>query len=138
MFMNSNGRQNRCQSRTKAGKPCQAAATAGGLCFFHANPKRAVELGRIGGISKRQSFTPSPEPLPKLDNPAAIRDAAYRLMSEVYSGTLDPKLAKSLAPFLNIQMRAVDTHEVEQARLRLEAKANPLRNGEDSGENGDD
>ena len=42
----------RCQGRTKSGKPCRAAATAGGLCFFHANPNKASELGRIGGRSK--------------------------------------------------------------------------------------
>jgi len=36
----------RCKARTKAGKPCRAAATAGGLCFFHANPEKASELGR--------------------------------------------------------------------------------------------
>jgi Family of unknown function (DUF5763) len=43
----------RCQALTKAGKPCRAAATEGGLCFFHANPSKAVELGRIGGLKNR-------------------------------------------------------------------------------------
>jgi len=44
--MSSNSR---CKANTKEGRPCRAAATEGGLCFFHANPNKAVELGRIGG-----------------------------------------------------------------------------------------
>jgi len=40
--------KNSCRAKTKNGKPCQAAATEGGLCFFHANPKKASELGQIG------------------------------------------------------------------------------------------
>lgn len=39
----------RCKAQAKSGKRCGAAATAGGLCFFHANPNKASELGRIGG-----------------------------------------------------------------------------------------
>jgi Family of unknown function (DUF5763) len=45
--------QNRCQARTKSGNPCRAAATAGGLCYFHANPNKASELGQIGGRKNR-------------------------------------------------------------------------------------
>jgi len=48
----------RCQGQTKAGKPCRAAATSGGLCYFHANPNKAAELGRIGGRNKDSSGGP--------------------------------------------------------------------------------
>jgi hypothetical protein len=44
-----------CKGRTRSGKPCRAAATAGGLCFFHANPAKAAALGRLGG-KKRHHF----------------------------------------------------------------------------------
>ena len=37
-----------CKAKTKKGSPCRAAATEGGLCFFHANPNKAAELGRVG------------------------------------------------------------------------------------------
>jgi len=45
--------RNRCGAKTKEGKPCRAAATEGGLCFFHANPNKAAELGRVGGRKSR-------------------------------------------------------------------------------------
>jgi hypothetical protein len=38
-----------CKALTKQGNPCKAPATEGGLCFFHANPDRARELGQMGG-----------------------------------------------------------------------------------------
>src|ERR1039458_96725 len=39
----------RCNGKTKAGAPCRAPASSGGLCFFHANPDKAHILGQIGG-----------------------------------------------------------------------------------------
>jgi hypothetical protein len=69
----------RCQGRTKRGNPCRAAATAGGLCYFHANPNKASELGRIGGRSKSNPAVESSEPLPTVDNAIAVRDLMGRL-----------------------------------------------------------
>jgi hypothetical protein len=46
--MNRNNLDSGCKALAKTGKPCRAAATAGGLCFFHANPAKASELGRSG------------------------------------------------------------------------------------------
>jgi len=52
-----------CKALTKKGQPCRAAATAGGLCFFHANPNKASELGRIGGRSNGKFLANNSEPL---------------------------------------------------------------------------
>lgn len=57
----------RCKGRAKSGKACRAAATNGGLCFFHANPDKASELGRIGGRSNRHVAGETAYPLPRLD-----------------------------------------------------------------------
>src|SRR5437879_13066163 len=93
----------RCQSMTKSGKPCRAAATEGGLCFFHANPNKAVELGRIGG-KKNGLLRVGLDPLPNLDNAIAIRDTVARLLSDVYSGKLHTRIAPGLAPLLELQL----------------------------------
>jgi hypothetical protein len=43
-----NNSNSRCQSLTKKGEPCRAAATEGGLCFFPANPNIAdVYAGKL-------------------------------------------------------------------------------------------
>src|SRR5579864_7768386 len=103
----------RCKARAKNGKPCRAAATAGGLCFFHANPNKASELGRIVGRSKRPTVPENAEPLPALDRMVAVRDAVDRLITDVYAGKVHPKIAAGLAPLLQLQLRAMDATDTE-------------------------
>ena len=111
--------KNRCQGRTKAGKRCHAAATLGGLCFFHANPNKASELGRIGGRSKRHSPECS-DPLPALDTATAVREAAARFIADLYSGKLHPSVAGGLATLLNLQLRAIESTDLEGKIAKLQ------------------
>jgi hypothetical protein len=110
----------RCKSLAKSGKRCRAAATEGGLCFFHANPNKASELGRIGGRSKRFSVAEVSDPLPTLDNATAVRDTVARLINDVYAGKLNPRIAAGLAPLMNLQLRAIETTDLERRMARIE------------------
>jgi hypothetical protein len=76
----------RCKAKTKSSKPCGAAATKGGLCYFHANPNKASELGRIGGRSNRHVTGENADPLPTLDNALAVRGTVDRLIADVDAG----------------------------------------------------
>src|SRR5689334_16717181 len=49
----------KCQALKKNGKPCGAAPTKTGLCFFHSNPNLVAELGRVGGRRSHRSQTES-------------------------------------------------------------------------------
>jgi hypothetical protein len=109
----------RCQGQTKSGNPCRAAATAGGLCYFHTNPNKASELGRIGG-SKKGHAVESAEPLPTVDNAVAVRDLVARLIADVHSGKVHPKVAAGLAPLMNLQLRAIETSNLEIRVEKLE------------------
>ena len=100
----------RC-AQTKAGKPCRAAPTAGGLCFFHANPSKASEMGRIGGKINRHVAGEKAPPLRNLDTAIAVRDAVDRLIADIYAGKTHPRIATALAPLLNLQMRAIEITE---------------------------
>ena len=113
----------RCTGKTKSGKPCRAAATDGGLCFFHANPNKASELGRIGGRKNGHVFAANSVPLPPLDSAGGIREAVSRLAAEVYAGTMDPKAASALVPLLNIQLRAIETAEIERRIALLQSSS---------------
>ncbi len=113
---------NRCKAKTKSGKPCGAAATAGGLCFFHANPNKASELGRIGGRTNRHAAGGNGDPLPTLDNALAVRDTVARLIADVYAGKIHPRIASGLAPLLNLQLRAIETTDLEQRIAKLEKR----------------
>jgi hypothetical protein len=112
--------ESRCKALTKKGKPCRAAATAGGLCFFHASPNMASELGRIGGRKRRVTVPENAEPLPTLDSMIAVRDAVDRLIADVYAGKLHPRIASGLAPLLQLQLRTLAETEMEGRLSRLE------------------
>jgi hypothetical protein len=126
MKMTSNVSNPRCQSQTNRGKPCRAAATEGGLCFFHANPKKAAELGRIGG--RKNSRVPAgSDPLPDLDSVTAVRDAVKRMITEVYAGKLHPRTAAGLAPLMNLQIRAIEKTDLERRLAKIEKQMNELK-----------
>jgi hypothetical protein len=118
--MTQRNSDSRCKADAKSGTPCRAAATSGGLCFFHANPNKASELGRIGGRSKRQAVAENAHPLPILNNAIAVRDTVARLIVDVYSGKLHPRIAAGLAPLLNLQLRALETTDLERRVRKLE------------------
>ena len=111
--MKQNGTQNRCIAKTKNGKSCRAAATAGGLCFFHANPKRAAELGRIGGSKNRRVAVAEAQPLPLLNSAVSIQAAIGQLIADVHSGKLHPRIAAAIAPLVNLLIRVRTTVELE-------------------------
>ena len=118
--MSTRNQRNRCSGLAKSGKPCRAAATAGGLCFFHANPKKASELGRIGGRSNHHVVAGNSDLLPALDNALAVRDTVARLISDVLAGKIHPRVAAGLAPLLNLQLRAIETASLEGRIAELE------------------
>jgi hypothetical protein len=126
-----------CKSLTKKGMPCGAAATEGGLCFFHANPNKASELGQIGGRSKRYSISENADPLPTLDSAVAVRDTVARLITDVYAGKLHPRIAAGLAPLMNLQLRAIETADLEQRMVRIENLLAKAEAGADAGTEAD-
>lgn len=118
--MNLKNPNSRCKAHAKTGNRCRAAATEGGLCFFHGNPNKAAELGRIGGRRNRHAAEEATNPLPTLDNVLAVRNAVARLIADVYSGNLQPRVAAGLAPLLNLQLRAIETTDLERRLAHLE------------------
>jgi hypothetical protein len=127
--MNSDKHRNQCKGRTKAGKPCRAAATGGGLCFLHANPKKAAELGRMGGLKNRHFVASSViAAVPPLDSTIAVRNAIAQVFGDVYSGRMNPKVGSSLATLLTLELRTIDMwdtlQEIEKLRKEIaEVKA---------------
>jgi hypothetical protein len=95
----------------------------GGLCFFHANPNKAVELGRIGG-KRRKTLIPqgSADPLPKVETVAALRETVSQLIDRVISGRLNARVAAGVAPLLNLQLRTLEFAEIEPRIAELEKR----------------
>jgi general stress protein YciG len=110
----------RCKGLTKVGKPCRAASTAGGLCFFHANPNKASELGRKGGRGNRHAGAPGMDPLPRLDTAIAVHNALEQITAGVYSGQIKPQIASTLARLLGLVQRAIETVDHERRFAEME------------------
>ena len=111
--------KNRCQGRTKSNKPCRAAATASGLCFFHGNPNKASELGRKGGRSKPKA-APADEPLPALDTIKSVHEMSKRLFEECYSGKRTHKDTHTLVRLLELLTNSIRFTNVEERLSKLE------------------
>jgi hypothetical protein len=124
--MRTQHNETRCKARTKSGRACRAAAMEGGLCFFHANPNKASELGRIGGRRNRHVSAENADPLPSLDNALAVQNTLARLANDVYSGKLQPRVALSLAHLLSLLLRAIGITDIEQRLAKLERERLPL------------
>jgi len=130
--MSTKRQEHQCNGRTKVGKPCRAAATDGGLCFFHANPNKTTELGRIGGSrSKRFVAAESDNPLPTLDSAIAVRDTVARLIPDVLAGKVHPRIAASLGPLVNIQLHAIAASNLELQLAQLEKRLTRLEAARD-------
>jgi hypothetical protein len=110
----------RCKGTTRTGMPCRAAATEGGLCFFHSNPNKAAELGRIGGTKNRYAFVAEDRPPLAIESVKEVQTTLTRLIDEVYSLKLSPKTAAGLAALLNLQWRVIRSTDLEKRILRLE------------------
>jgi hypothetical protein len=103
---------------------------AGGLCFFHANPNKAAELGRIGGRSRHRPTAGGVDQLPKLETAMEVRQVVSRLVADVYAGKLQPRVAAGMAPLLNLQLQAIKATDVEQRLAALEKELNERDKGE--------
>jgi hypothetical protein len=113
----------RCRALTKAGTPCRAAVTESGLCFFHANPSKAVEFGRIGGRKNRHATPDEVPQLPRLDSIVAVRDALAQIIVELHEKRLNPRAATGLAQLSNALMRAIEVADLDLRIKRLEEAA---------------
>ena len=102
------------------GNPCRAAATAGGLCFFHSNPAKASELGRIGGRRNRHVAAEPCTALPPVDSARGIREAVTILVNDVYAGKLNPKTAAVITPLLKLLLQATEASDIESKVTHLE------------------
>jgi hypothetical protein len=108
-----------CKAFTKSGNACRAAATPGGLCFFHANPNKAAELGRIGGRNKGRIPAEIALALPNLDTAAAVTKALEQLIQDLYAGKIDHKVAATLAGMMNMLRASKEAIEMQSAIAEL-------------------
>jgi len=108
----------KCQSKTRTGARCRAAAGTGGLCFFHANPHSAKTLGQIGGRKNRRS--PVDLEVPDNMTAAALCDVTGKAMRLLLSGEMGAREASAFAQLCNSFHRILPTADLETRVAKLE------------------
>ena len=87
-----------CKAKTKAGKPCKAIPYARGLCAFHADPRRAAELGRMGGQKNRRLIADSASEAISAPRTAEdVKNLLAETMAGIHARRLDPKIGNVMA-----------------------------------------
>ena len=119
-------RSHRCKGKTKQGKPCGAAATDSGYCYFHTNPGVAGELGRAGGRRNRHVVSDALRPLPQIDSITGVKAALGQMIEDVYANRLHPRTAAGLAPLINTMLRALSSADLEHRVKQLEKQLEEL------------
>jgi hypothetical protein len=108
-----------CRAKTKAGKPCKASPVEKGLCAFHADPKRAAELGRIGGSKNRLHVSGSePGPVRPPQTAKEVKNLLAEAMAGIHAGRLQPKIASVMAYVGTALLKAFETNDLQE---RIEA-----------------
>ena len=99
----------RCKGVTRNGAACTAWAREGGLCYFHANPDKAAELGRNGGRHRKHTYEQATEHIAVPESAADVKRMLAETMAEVKAGRMDPKVAKTVANVGTVLLRAYET-----------------------------
>ncbi len=74
----------------------------------------------MGGKRNRRIPRGDVEPLPPVESANAVRELVARLISEVYAGRVHPRTAASLAPLMNLQLRAIEQASFQERLAKLE------------------
>lgn len=95
---------------------------------FIGNPKKASELGRIGGSrTKRILPTKVVGALPELKTAKDVQEVNARLLSEMYSGNLDPRVVNVAARQLDLSLRAIQGIELEEEIASFKRQVEDLK-----------
>jgi hypothetical protein len=105
----------RCSSRNRFGKPCQAKAIKDGLCAVHSGRSDPVKMGRVGGLSYKETQIRR-----QLKADEAIRASAREVIHRGLAGD------ESITKMMLDSARSVFSYRPEvapQERRRVESTA---------------
>lgn len=125
--MSDKKRDTRCKAIAKNGNQCKAAATDTGLCFFHSNPRKAAELGSIGGKRNRRPSAWIPDPLPPLDSARSVVDDLNRIYDQVSTGAITPKVGNTLLQVIAAKERMTQKLLLERQVAELQSDLRTLK-----------
>ena len=117
----------KCRAKTKRGTDCRAVAVKGTcFCGLHGDPKRAAELGRMGGLRNRHYFDTEPVIINAPKTPEDVTNVLCRVMVDLRAKKMDPKIAHTLTYMTRVLIEAFAAtnmqKELESLRQQLQTK----------------
>ena len=120
-------RDGMCKATTKAGHQCAAPAIRGGkLCSLHADPTRAAELGRKGGMGNRHVYRSDAEDVVLPQSASDVKQMLAEAMAAIRAGKMNPKLGTVLGYLGSSLLKAMEVVDFEQRLERLEETSHGL------------
>lgn len=116
-----------CKAIALSGKPCRAASTDSGFCFFHGHPNKAAELGSIGGKRNRRPSAGSADPLPPVDSATSAADNLDRIYEGVRTGAIAPRAATILMQVTIAKKRITDKMVIEREMAEMQDDLRTLK-----------
>ena len=91
-------------------------AVDGGLCAFHADPKRAAQLGRMGGSKNRRHdpLRSETEPLRPPQTAKEVKDLLAEAMAGIHAGRLEPRMGSVIAYLGTALLKAIETTDHQE------------------------
>jgi len=113
----------RCKGMTRSGRPCTPWAMEGGLCFFHANPDKASELGQRGGRAKGPTADPdAAEYIARpLNTVGDVTNLLANTINDLRSGRIDSRLANTAGFLASGMLKAFQQGDIEGRLRAMEA-----------------
>jgi hypothetical protein len=87
----------------------------GDLCYFHANPDKAAELGRNGGRHRKQTYEQATKDIASPASAADVRRMLAETMADVKAGRMDPKVPNTVAYVGTVLLRAYEADAAHSA-----------------------
>ena len=110
-----------CSAKSKRGRPCRAAVVHGTeFCAIHADPTRAAELGRMGGLKNRHYVETDEVIIDPPKTPEDVKNLLAQAMVDVRARKLDPRTASTLTYMSSAILRAFESTDLERRLVRLE------------------
>ncbi len=104
-----------CRARTEAGKPCKAVAVEGDFGSFHADPKRAAQLARIGGRKNRRYASRYEASTVRPPQTAReVKDLLAEASAGIHAGRLEPKIGSVMAYVGTALLNAIEATDMEE------------------------
>jgi hypothetical protein len=110
-----------CSARTKSGNECRAGAVTGTqFCALHGDPKRAAELGRMGGRRNRHYVDTEAINITPPSTPEDVKNLLGQAMADVRAKKLEPRTATALTYMARVLLEAFETADLQKRLERLE------------------